>query len=435
MSVPLSLSQQSCRTGDSPITYFIRKAIETEGLISLAAGLVDESAFPTDDIRDAIQAILSETDTARVALQYGSTQGLPALRSMMLDRVCKADGVSPAEINLTTDDVILTTGSQQMLYLLGEAILDPGDIVIAEAPSYFVYHSCLSTQGARVITVPMDDDGLRTDILAQTLARLKSSGEIAKLKLIYSVDYFQNPTGLSLSAARRKHMLELVKQYSTTHRILILEDAAYRELRYDGPDLASIKRHDTTNEYVIYTSTFSKPCSPGLKTGYSFVPRDLVNPILNLKGNHDFGSSNLNQHILLRLLESGAFDKHVAKLRNVYTMKRDALLAGLADAFADCPGVSWTKANGGMYSWLRFPDGFDAGPAGPLVNRALETGVLYIPGEFGHKPDAAGHVPKNEARLSFGVCEPDDLREGARRLATAYRACRSANLDMKKMSS
>ncbi|CAN5610916.1 PLP-dependent aminotransferase family protein [soil metagenome] len=423
MTAPLPLSAQSLRTADSPITYFIRKAIETEGLISLAAGLVDESAFPAAEVAEAVRAIMSEPASAQAALQYGSTQGFPALRKQVLERVCSADGVKPADVNLTADDVIITTGSQQMLYLLGECLFNPGDIVIAEAPSYFVYHSCLSTQGVKVLTVPMDDGGMDIDALAKLLAELELSGEIAKLKLIYTVDYFQNPTGLSLAADRRPRLLGLAKQYSKTQRILILEDAAYRELRYGVPDTVSVKRYDTTNEFVIYTSTFSKPCAPGLKTGYSIVPRDLVHPLLNLKGNHDFGSSNLNQHILSRLLSTGVFDRHVEKLRGVYARKRDALLSGLEVAFAGCPGVTWTKSGGGMYVWLRFPAGFDAGSGGPLVNKALAEGVLYIPGEFGHKPDATGHVPKNEVRLSFGLAEPEYLVEGAKRLAKAYRAC------------
>src|SRR5208283_2478768 len=151
--------------------------------------------------------------------------------------------------------------------------------------------------GARVLAVPMDDQGLNTDALAALLAQLERSGELGRLRLIYLCDYFQNPTGLTLSLPRRRQVLELAQRYSRQHRILILEDAAYRELRYEGPDLPTIKSFDTDNAHVLLTMTFSKPCAPGLKTGYGFLPRQLVTPLLRLKGNHDFGSNNLTQHL------------------------------------------------------------------------------------------------------------------------------------------
>jgi 2-aminoadipate transaminase len=317
--------------------------------------------------------------------------------------------------------VVVTTGSQQLLYLLGEALFDEGDIVITEAPSYFVYHSSLGSHGVRVLPVPMDSGGMNLDALSDLLARLERTGELPKLKLIYTVDYFQNPTGLTLAADRRERLVELARRYSTKHRILILEDAAYRELRYDGPDLHSVKRYDPANEFVVYTSTFSKPCAPGLKTGYALMPRDLVAPVCHLKGNHDFGSNNLSQHLLDRLLATGAYHRHVEALRAVYRSKRDAMLRALEAEFTDWPEVRWTRPAGGLYVWLTFPPHLDAGPNGPLVPQALDAGVLYVPGEFGHVPDEFGAVPRNEARLSFGVADEGQVAEGVRRLRTACR--------------
>jgi 2-aminoadipate transaminase len=317
--------------------------------------------------------------------------------------------------------VVLTTGSQQLLYLLGEALFDPGDIVICEGPSYFVYHGVLQTRGVRTMTVPLNEGGLDLRALEKLLVELQVKNELHKLKLIYTVDYFQNPTGLSLAEDRREALLKLVQRFSVDHRIMILEDAAYRELRYQDEDTPSIKRYDTTNEYVIYTSTFSKPCAPGLKTGYALLPKDLVGPICNLKGNHDFGSANLAQHILDRLMRSGAYDRHVNKLREVYRQKRDVMLSALADEFADWPEVRWTTPGGGLYVWLSLPSHINTGPSGDLVERALQEGVLYVPGEFGHVPDALGHVPQNEARLSFGVSTPEQIREGIVRLRNALR--------------
>lgn len=416
---PLRLSSQALRTTDSPISYFIKKAIETPGLISLAAGLVDEESLPAVDVAEAVASLMAHPATAQPALQYGSTPGYWPLREKVLNRVCEADGVSPGDIGLSVDDVVLTTGSQQLLYLLGEALFDEGDIVITEAPSYFVYHSSLGSHGVRVLSVPMDSGGMNLDALDDLLTRLQAAGELHRVKLVYTVDYFQNPTGLTLAADRRPRLVEIVRKFSTGHRILILEDAAYRELRYDGPDLPSVKKYDPTNEFVVYTSTFSKPCAPGLKTGYALLPSDLVAPLMNLKGNHDFGSANLAQHVLDRLLATGAFDRHVETLRTVYRTKKDAMLAALETEFADWPEVRWTRPGGGLYVWVTFPPHVDAGPKGPLANRALDAGVLYVPGEFGHVSDEFGTLPHNEVRLSFGVCTADQISEGVHRLRTA----------------
>jgi 2-aminoadipate transaminase len=428
---PLPLSVQATRTTDSPISYFIRKAIETPGLVSLAAGLVDESSLPAADVAEAVTAIMADPAAAKAALQYGSTQGLTSLREKVLAHVCAADGATPADLGLSADDVVITTGSQQLLYLLGEALFDEGDIVITEAPSYFVYHSSLGSHGVRVLPVLMDSGGMNLDALEDLLARLERTGELSRLKLIYTVDYFQNPTGLTLAADRRPRLVELARRYSRSHRVLILEDAAYRELRYDGPDLPSVKRSDPTNEFVVYAGTFSKPCAPGLKTGYALMPRDLVAPVCHLKGNHDFGSNNLSQHLIDRLMATGAYYRHVGHLRGVYRTKRDAMLRALEAEFADWPEVRWTRPAGGLYVWLTFPPHVDAGPNGPLVPRALEAGVLYVPGEFGHVPDEFGALPRNEARLSFGVADAGPIAEGVRRLR---KACRGLEAQVAKSS-
>jgi 2-aminoadipate transaminase len=422
---PLPRSEKSRRTTDSPITYFIQKALETPALISFAAGLVDEESLPVEAVGHAVAALMADPAEARAALQYGSTQGHPALRQQVFDQLCAADGVKPTEVNLSVEDVAITTGSQQLLYLLGEVMFDPGDIVIAEAPSYFVYHSLLQSHGVRVLAVPMDDRGMRTDALEALLENLKRKGELLRVKVIYTVDYFQNPTGLTLAAERRPRLVELARRFSTNHRILILEDAAYRELRYTGDDIPSVKRFDTGNEFVAYTGTFSKPLSPGLKTGYAILPPDVMEPLLHLKGSHDFGSANLCQYAISRLVASGAYAKHVAGLRDTYRGKRDLMLVALRDEFGDFPAAKWTVPAGGLYVWLTL-DGIDTGPNGPLVPAALDAGVLYVPGEFGHVPDEDGAVPTNEIRLCFGVATAEQIPEGIRRLRRAVAAVAGA---------
>jgi 2-aminoadipate transaminase len=311
-------------------------------------------------------------------------------------------------------------------------LFDPGDIVITEAPSYFVYHGILASLGVRTLTVPMDDDGMRTDALEELLRRLEKSGELQRVRLIYTVDYYQNPTGLSLSRKRREHLLELARRFSKHQRILILEDAAYRELRYEGDDVPSIKSLDADNRHVILTMTFSKPLAPGLKTGYGILPRDLVGPVLRFKGNHDFGSSNLNQHILDRLLANGAYDRHACELRGAYRSKRDTFVAALREEFPAATGMRWINPDGGMYVWLTCPDGVATGPNSPFMKACLKEGVLYVPGEFCYaQSDTA---PNTEARLCFGVATPEQLREAARRLGRAARTAGLPRISLKRVA-
>src|SRR5437870_3211087 len=210
------------------------------------------------------------------------------------------------------------TADQPISYFMRQAVENPN----------------LISLGVHTLSVPMDEQGMNTDALEELLTRLEKTGGLDRLRLIYTCDYFQNPSGRTLSLSRRQHMLELARRFSRRQRIFILEDAAYRELRYDGIDIPSIKSFDTDNSHVILAMTFSKSLSPGLKTGYGFLPQELVGLFLRLKGNHDFGSNNFTQYLLDDLLETGAYDRHVALLRDVYRRKRDALLTALTDEFA-----------------------------------------------------------------------------------------------------
>jgi 2-aminoadipate transaminase len=434
-TAPFTLSRRANQTGDQPISYFMQQAIENPELISLAAGLVDPESLPAADVRMALDAILADPRTAQAALQYGTTQGYAPLREKILAHVCALDGVKARDLALDVDDVVVSTGSQQLLYLLGELLCDPGDIVITEAPSYFVYHSVLSSLGLRVLAVPMDEHGMITDALEEMLTRLDRNGELGRVKLIYTVDYFQNPTGLSLSLPRRKHLLELARRFSKKQRLFVLEDAAYRELRYDGADVPSIKSLDEGNEHVILTMTFSKPAAPGLKTGYGVLPRELVAPLARFKGNHDFGSSNLNQHIIDRLMASGAYDRHVEHLRDVYRGKRDVLLAALAEEFPEHESaVRWTHPDGGLYVWLRCPAEVETGPGSRFMEAALEQGVLYVPGAFCYVKDVDGQAPNHEARLCFATATAEQLREAVRRLGRAAREAMCGKITMRQFA-
>jgi 2-aminoadipate transaminase len=418
MSPSVRLSALATRTPEQPISHFMKTALENPGLISLAAGFVDEESLPAHRTAAALADLLARPDAARAALQYGSTQGHPPVRAKVLDRLAVADGVMTSELGLTAEDVLITTGSQQLLYMVAELLLDPGDIVVTEAPSYFVYHAALAGRGAEVVAVPMDADGMDVDALESVIAELDRTGRLERLKMIYTIDYFQNPTGLTLSAARRERLMDLVRYYSRRHRIIVLEDAAYRELRFAGNDVPSLKSLDRGNKHVIYTSTFSKPCAPGLRTGIGILPKDLMAPLLRLKGSHDFGSANLLQHLADRLLESGAYDDQVQRLQAVYRSKCRATTDALASEFREWPAVKWTRPDGGLYVWLTFPTSVRTGPGSPLLESCLREGVLYVPGEFCHVA-MDGMVPANEIRICYGVEGPDQIREAVHRLAKA----------------
>jgi 2-aminoadipate transaminase len=370
-------------------------------------------------VRVAVEQLLRDPAKMQEALQYGTTQGYAPLREKILANVLALDRVSRSDLAVTSDDIVVTTGSQQLLYLLGELLFDAGDIVITEAPSYFVYHGILASLGVRTLAVPMDQDGMITDALEELLQNLERAGELNRVRLIYTVDYFQNPSGLSLSRQRREHLLDIVRRFSKEQRIFILEDAAYRELRYQGDDVPSIKSLDAGNQHVILTMTFSKPLSPGLKTGYGLLPRDLVGPLLRFKGNHDFGSSNFNQHLLDRLLANGVYDRHVEELRDAYRRKRDVFVAALREEFPASTGVRFDSPRGGMYVWLTCPEGLSTGLRSPFMKACIKEGVLYVPGECCYVGNGA--TPSTEARLCFGVATPDELREAARRLGRAAR--------------
>lgn len=413
---PVKLSHR-CSDTSQPISYFMKQAVENPDLITLAAGLVDLSSLPVGPVTAALDDLLGQEATAQAALQYGTTQGYAALRTLLLQRTVALDGKTPADLSLTADNVVITTGSQQLLYLLTEMLCDPGDLVITETPTYFVFLGLAQTLGVHTLGVPMDDEGMRIDALEATLARLERTGELERLRFIYTCDYFQNPSGLTLSLPRRHRLLELARHYSRDQRLLIVEDAAYRELRYDGPDVPSLKSLDEDNCQVALAMSFSKSLAPGLKTGYGILPPELVEAVAGVKGSHDFGSNNLAQHLIARLIESGAYDEHVTRVRALYRRKRDVLLAALAEAFPVGSGATWTRPGGGLYVWLRLAPEVDTGPGSPLLAAALREGVLYVPGAFCCPPGDAAQA--NAMRLCFAPVAVEQIPEAVRRLARA----------------
>ncbi|WP_235905667.1 aminotransferase-like domain-containing protein [Tautonia marina] len=397
-------------------------ALDNPGLISLAAGFVDPASLPVDPTRRAVDALLGDPARGRKALQYGTTIGDRSLRERLVRRLEQEEDALPGQFDHVIDRTVMTNGSQQLLYLVAEALLDPGDIVLVESPTYFVFMGLIEARGARVIGIETDDGGLSFPALEETLQRLAEADDLPRVKLIYTVTEHGNPTGLSLAGDRRAPLVELANRWSKSHQIYVLEDAAYRGLSFTGREPSSVWRHDEDGRCVILARTFSKSFSPGLKTGFGILPESLLESVLNLKGDHDFGSNNFAQNVLDQVLGDGSYDAQVAWLREVYRSKCEVLLKALEEHLGGVEGVSWTTPKGGLYIWLTVPEWLDTGKDGPLFSKALEHEVLYVPGSYAF-PEEPGPVPTNHARLCFGVPDEEQLREGARRLAGALAAC------------
>jgi len=413
----LNLSTKARRTQDSPINGLIAAKLANPALVNFAAGLVDEATLPAAEVAAITHRIFANESHARRALQYGTTIGLRPLRETLLTHLAHLDNKEPKDLGLTYHNILLSTGSQQALYLIADVLLDPGDIVITANPSYFVFTGALQSLAAKVLAVPMDDNGMDVSAVEKLLEQLQSQNQLHKVKFIYCTSFFDNPTGLSLSTPRRKQLVEIVRKFSTQHRILILEDAAYRELRYDGESLPSIKSFDPENIYTIITQTFSKPFSPGIKLGYTAMPADLLEHVLRQKGSHDFGSSSLCQEIALEAMTDNSYTTHLQLLKQNYQQKRDALLHALRTHLTESSTLHWTHPQGGIYVWLTLPPHIDTGKESKLFKRCVEHGVLYVPGEYSFHANEIGQTPNHHMRLCFGQVTMEEIGPGIKRLA------------------
>lgn len=418
-SVSLGLSRRADWASEQAISFLMAQGVENRNVVSLAAGLVDEETLPVALCRQLFQELLSDDRQGRAMLQYGTTPGAEGLRREVVEHLSRLEGTTTSDLALNPGQVVLTAGSQQLLSLVADTLLDPGDICFVAAPTYFVFLGVLNGVGARTIAIPADDDGMRIDVLAQEIEQVAVRGELDRVKLIYVVSDFENPSGVCLSDTRRQQLVELVRRWSKQQRIHILEDAAYRELRYDGECIPSLWSHDTTREYVILAQTFSKSFSPGVRVGFGVLPSGLVTPVCNRKGNEDFGSPHLNQQLLALALRSGRYQQHVQDVRAGYRRKRDAFLAALKESFAGTPQVQWIEPQGGLYVWMTLPEHISTGFQSDLFQSAVrEQQVMYVPGELGYVTESPTRR-RCQMRLSFGVQNETGLVQGAQRLASA----------------
>ena len=420
-TAPVKLSQRWRWASRQAISFLMQQGVENPDCLSLAAGLVDPESLPVELVRNLSRELLDDPVWTRHALQYGTTAGAERLRHQLLHHFAHMEQCGVSDLGIDPDRIVATTGSQQMLSVVGEVLMDPGDICLVAAPTYFVFLGVLNGLGSTTITVDTDADGMIPEKLEATLAQLDREGQLPRVKMLYLVSYFENPSGISVSEERRGQLLEIIRRYSTSHQIYILEDTAYRELRYDGPAIPSVWSMDETREQVIVAQTFSKSFSPGLRVGYGVLPEALVGPVCDRKGNEDFGSAHLNQQILAAAMSRDLYRPHVEKVQNAYRVKRDAMLEAADKYFSDIEGVSWVRPHGGLYVWMTLPESVETGFESALFHSATSSHkVMYVPGElcFAGEPE---DVPRNHMRLSFGVQDVEGIDLAMKRLAEAVR--------------
>jgi len=394
------------------------RALANPGLISLAAGFVDQNTLPVGPTQTVLQELMADDAAARTALQYGTTPGYPPLRDALLDMAMQAD---PGR-SISRDQVVVTAGSNQLLHLVAETLLNPDDIVLCASPTYLVFLGTAANLGARTFGVETDNAGMIPAALEDSLRRLQQAGELPRVKAVYLVPYFDNPTGASLTVERRRQIVEIANRWSLETRIHVIADEAYRELRYTVDDTPGVRSFDEDGETVIVAGTFSKSFSPGVRIGWGILPPHLAEPVCAAKGNIDFGSPNLCQHLMARVLDGGLYQPHVATVRAGYHEKLNAMLAAASEHLQPLPGVSWLEPAGGLYVWLTLPEDMNAGAGGELFDTAIEEGVLYVPGEhcFSKEGQPAQH---HTIRLSFGVQSPAGIEKGIAALARAIARC------------
>jgi 2-aminoadipate transaminase len=374
------------------------KLTRRPGIISFAGGLPDPATFPVDELKTITAELLDRQ--AHLVLQYGPTEGDGRLRDALVQWMAK-DG-----IHATPEQVLITLGSQQGLDLVGRVFLDPGDVVVVELPSYMAALQVFRSYRAEMIGVPLDDDGMRVDALEQTLTDLSGSGR--RPKFLYVVPDFQNPSGLTLSRDRRLRVLELARK----HRLLVVEDNPYRELRFEGtapPPLAALDR----DGMVIYLSTFSKTLCPGLRIAWMVASDEIIRQCVTAKQSMDLCCPALTQAMAAEFCASGHIYSRVPQIVHLYRRKRDVILAALAREMPD--GVTWSRPQGGLFLWVKLPTEMDTEALLPAAIE--EERVAYVPG-VGFHADGSG---RNTLRLNFSFPSEADIEEGIRRLARLVR--------------
>ena len=361
-------------------------------VVSLAGGAPYVSALPLDAVGRMIGELVAGKGAE--ALQYGSAQGDEQLR----EHICEV--MSLEGVQASAEDVVVTVGAQQALDLITKIFVDPGDVVVAEAPSYVGALGTFAAYQADVVHVPLDEGGLVPSALRETLARLRAQGR--RVKFLYTVPTFQNPAGVTLTTARRAQILEICAEYD----VLIIEDNPYGLLGFDGEPMRALRADDA--DRVIYLGSFSKTIASGLRVGWVLAPHAVRAKLVLAAESAILCPSNFSQLAVREYLTTQPWREQIKDFRELYRTRRDALLESLDQLMPD--GCTWTHPAGGFFVWLTLPEGLDAKAMAP---RAIAERVAYVPGT-GFYADGTGH---RHMRLSYCFPEPHRIREGVRRLA------------------
>src|SRR3954466_8808853 len=361
-------------------------------VISLAGGLPDTSTFPTDTFAAVTQAIANES--CAKALQYGPTEGLPETKACIAE-VMEAEGM-----RADPEDIVVTTGGQQVIDLVVKTLVDPGDVIVAEAPTYPGAVPTFSSYQADVVQIETDRDGMRMDLLEQTLGRREEEG--GRPEFIYTVPTFQNPAGVTMSLERRRRLVAIARR----RELLVLEDNPYGLLRFEGDPLPTLRSLDG-GEYVIYLGTFSKILSAGLRLGWTAAPRPVLAKMNLGKQAADLCSSSLTQYFVAGFFADGDWRRYVDDLVRLYRRRRDVMLEALAEHLP--PEATFTRPQGGLFIWATLPEYLDTTD---LLARALPDNVAFVPGR-GAFLDGRGGA---SMRLNYSGVDEDAIREGVRRI-------------------
>jgi 2-aminoadipate transaminase len=389
-------AQRTQRMGSSVIRELL-KYTEQPDVISFAGGLPAPDVFPVDEFADACQRVLR--DLGAQALQYGTTEGYIPLREMIARHSARYG------IDITPDNILVTSGSQQALDLLGKIFINRGDRILVEAPTYLGALQAWNAYGAEYVAVPLDQDGMMADALEEALR----TGP----KFIYVLPNFQNPTGVTLSLERRHKLIELADRYG----VPIIEDDPYGQLRYEGDHLPSVVvldgqyRDNCQNVYhgnVIYLSTFSKILAPGVRLAWVIAPPEVIRKLVLAKQGADLHTSTFNQMVAYEVSHGGFLDRHIHLIRRIYKERRDVMLAAM-DAYFP-PGVDWTQPKGGLFLWGILPETINTNE---LIKVAVERKVAFVPGTPFY-PNGGG---KNTMRLNFSNASSENILEGIARLS------------------
>ncbi len=361
-------------------------------VISLAGGLPDTSTFPPKAFAAQMTRIAQES--AAEALQYGPTEGFRETVDCIVE-VMGAEGMLP-----DPEDVIVTTGGQQAIDLLCKALVDPGDAVICEAPTYPGAIPVFCSYEAETIQIECDAEGMRVDELEKTLERLDQEGR--RPKFVYSVPTFQNPAGVTMSLERRRRLVELAR----ARELLVIEDNPYGLLRFGGEPLPPLYQLDG-GDFVIYIGTFSKILSPGIRLGWAVAPPPVMEKVVLGKQAADLCTSTLTQYFVREYFAEGNWRQYIESLIGIYRSRRDAMVEALERYFP--AQATWTEPDGGLFVWATLPSYIDTGD---LLAKALREKVAFVPGQAAYV-DGRG---RNSMRLNFSAGNQEEIREGIRRI-------------------